>query len=216
MNSAAAGSLTSPLLPPLYGELTCLIVDMTLPPAASLVLEEKAKQSFGMHIEVDLCLIGKKGAQFFRSYGGNVVAANDNASEAPEMSDLIGSIKVMLDSFVDGLLDTATNKFLVLGVKALWTTPTANAVDLRFEVRETSASRGIFTPAADSTSRIQLDDGTAFAANGEIWRSLGTGHRLVEPDSNEFIRINYSSGAAAGGTVDVVIYALVEEGVEAE
>lgn len=56
-------------------------------------------------IEVDLCLIGKKGAQFFRSYGGNVVAASDNSSEAPEMADLIGSIKVMLDSFVSGDID---------------------------------------------------------------------------------------------------------------
>ena len=57
------------------------------------------------NIEVDLCLIGNKGAQFFRSYGGRVVAASSHVSETPAMSDLIGSIKVMLDAFEDGSVD---------------------------------------------------------------------------------------------------------------
>jgi F-type H+-transporting ATPase subunit gamma len=56
-------------------------------------------------IEVDLCLIGNKGAQFFKSYGGNVVAASSHQSEEPAMSDLIGSIKVMLDAFEEGRVD---------------------------------------------------------------------------------------------------------------
>ena len=56
-------------------------------------------------IEFDLCLIGNKGAQFFRSYGGNVVAASSHVSEAPQMSDLVGSIKVMLDAFTEGDVD---------------------------------------------------------------------------------------------------------------
>jgi F-type H+-transporting ATPase subunit gamma len=55
--------------------------------------------------EVDLCLVGNKGAQFFRSYGGNVVAASSHVSETPEISDLIGSIKVMLDGFEEGRVD---------------------------------------------------------------------------------------------------------------
>lgn len=55
--------------------------------------------------EIDLCLIGNKGAQFFKSYGGNVVAASSHLSEQPAMSDLIGSIKVMLDSFEEGKID---------------------------------------------------------------------------------------------------------------
>jgi F-type H+-transporting ATPase subunit gamma len=46
-----------------------------------------------------------KGAQFFRSYGGNVVAASSHVSENPAMSDLIGSIKVMLDAFASGKVD---------------------------------------------------------------------------------------------------------------
>jgi F-type H+-transporting ATPase subunit gamma len=56
-------------------------------------------------VEVDLCLIGNKGAQFFRSYGGNVVAASSHVSENPVMTDLIGSIKVMLDAFEAGRVD---------------------------------------------------------------------------------------------------------------
>ncbi|MDZ7686750.1 MAG: F0F1 ATP synthase subunit gamma [Gammaproteobacteria bacterium] len=63
------------------------------------------KQWTDENIEVDLCLIGNKGAQFFRSYGGNVVAASSHTSEEPAMSDLIGSIKVMLDAFEEGRVD---------------------------------------------------------------------------------------------------------------
>ena len=66
-------------------------------------------------IEYDLCLIGNKGAQFFKSYGGNVVAASSHVSETPQVSDLIGSIKVMLDGFEEGQLDKvflANNVFI--------------------------------------------------------------------------------------------------------
>ena len=53
----------------------------------------------------ELCLIGNKGAQFFRSYGGKVVAATSHLSEEPAVSDLIGSIRVMLDAFIKGQVD---------------------------------------------------------------------------------------------------------------
>lgn len=56
-------------------------------------------------VEADLCLVGNKGAQFFRSYGGNVVAASSNQSERPAVGDLIGSIKVMLDAFEESRVD---------------------------------------------------------------------------------------------------------------
>lgn len=74
-------------------------------------------------IEYDLCLIGNKGAQFFRSYGGNVVAASSHVSESPQVSDLIGSIKVMLDAFEEGKVDKiylANNVF----VNTMTQTPT--------------------------------------------------------------------------------------------
>ena len=63
------------------------------------------KEWADQEVEVDLCLVGNKGAQFFRSYGGHVVAATSHKSETPSITDLIGSIKVMLDSFEEGKLD---------------------------------------------------------------------------------------------------------------
>ena len=74
-------------------------------------------------VECDLCLIGNKGAQFFRSYGGNVVASSSHVSDTPQVSDLIGSIKVMLDSFDEGRIDKiylANNVF----VNTMTQTPT--------------------------------------------------------------------------------------------
>lgn len=55
--------------------------------------------------EVDLCLIGAKAASFFKSVGGNVVAAKSHLGDEFNAADLIGSIKVMLDAFEQGKLD---------------------------------------------------------------------------------------------------------------
>ncbi len=57
------------------------------------------------NVETELCVIGSKGAAFFRSYGGNVVAAISNLGEQPALSDLIGSVKVMLDGYQEGRID---------------------------------------------------------------------------------------------------------------
>ena len=56
-------------------------------------------------VEIDLCLIGNKGIQFFRTYGGRILAATQNIGESPEVADLIGSIKVILDAFEEGKVD---------------------------------------------------------------------------------------------------------------
>jgi len=56
-------------------------------------------------VEIDLCLIGAKAAAFFNSYGGNVVAAVRDLGEEPSVSDLIGSMKVMLDGYSNGKID---------------------------------------------------------------------------------------------------------------
>jgi len=53
-------------------------------------------------VAVDLCLLGSKGVQFFRSYDVNVVAAASNIGENPRVADLVGSIKIMLDAFEKG------------------------------------------------------------------------------------------------------------------
>lgn len=66
-------------------------------------------------VEVDFCVVGGKGASFFRSYGGNVVAAISKLGEEPSLNDLIGSVKVMLDAYSDGRIDRlylVSNKFV--------------------------------------------------------------------------------------------------------
>lgn len=59
----------------------------------------------GKGVEIDLAVVGAKGASFFRSFGGNVVAAISHLGEAPAIGDLIGSIKVMLDAYLNGRID---------------------------------------------------------------------------------------------------------------
>jgi F-type H+-transporting ATPase subunit gamma len=56
-------------------------------------------------IEVDLCLIGAKGVQFFRSLNVNVVGAATHLGEDPKVADLIGSIRIMLDAYTEGRVD---------------------------------------------------------------------------------------------------------------
>ncbi len=56
-------------------------------------------------IEVDLCLIGAKGVQFFRSLNVNVVGAATHLGEDPKVADLVGSIKIMLDAYIEGRID---------------------------------------------------------------------------------------------------------------
>ena len=53
----------------------------------------------------DLCVVGNKGAAFFGSFGGNIVATMKNLGDAPASSDLIGGVKVMLDAYEEGKID---------------------------------------------------------------------------------------------------------------
>ena len=56
-------------------------------------------------VEVDICALGSKAITFFKSYGGNVVAPKNQLGDTPEIADLIGSVKLMLDSFAEGKVD---------------------------------------------------------------------------------------------------------------
>jgi F-type H+-transporting ATPase subunit gamma len=56
-------------------------------------------------VQIDICTIGAKSASFFNSYGGHVVATARNIGEKPELKDVIGAVKVMLDSYVAGTID---------------------------------------------------------------------------------------------------------------
>ncbi|MFD2230048.1 F0F1 ATP synthase subunit gamma [Alkalimarinus sediminis] len=56
-------------------------------------------------VEIDVCAIGQKAVSLFKSYGGNVVAALSHLGDQPSAADLIGSVKVMLDSYDEGRID---------------------------------------------------------------------------------------------------------------
>jgi len=65
--------------------------------------------------DIELCLIGSKAQGFFKRIGAKIVAQTSHLGDAPSVNDLIGSIKVMLDAYLDGKLDAlyiASNKFV--------------------------------------------------------------------------------------------------------
>lgn len=63
------------------------------------------KQWHEQGIGIDVCTIGKKALAFFRRVGGNVVGSTTDIGDAPELSTLLGSIKIMLDKYEAGDID---------------------------------------------------------------------------------------------------------------
>jgi len=63
------------------------------------------KQWNEKNIEIDLCTVGTKATGFFRRLGSQIVADAGHLGDAPEIEDLIGTVKVMLDAFDKGTID---------------------------------------------------------------------------------------------------------------
>ncbi len=63
------------------------------------------KDAHHQDIEVDLCTFGSKAIGFFKRLGGNIVAEASQLGYAPDVSDIIGPVKVMLDSYSEGNTD---------------------------------------------------------------------------------------------------------------
>ena len=55
--------------------------------------------------EIDVVCIGNKAAAFFRRLKVNLVAAQPGLGDKPQLSKLIGTVKVMLDSYTEGKID---------------------------------------------------------------------------------------------------------------
>ena len=55
--------------------------------------------------DVSYSVIGNKGASFFKSFGGHVMASKSGLGDKPHVTDLIGSVKVMLDAYEQGDID---------------------------------------------------------------------------------------------------------------
>jgi len=66
-------------------------------------------------IEVDVCAIGSKAERYFTRLDVNLVAQVSHLGDSPEINDVIGSIKIMLDNYIEGNIDElhlAENKFI--------------------------------------------------------------------------------------------------------
>jgi F-type H+-transporting ATPase subunit gamma len=55
--------------------------------------------------QVSLCIIGSKGLAFFRRLGVQILANVSGLGDRPHVTDLIGTVKVMLDAYSSGELD---------------------------------------------------------------------------------------------------------------
>ena len=65
-------------------------------------------------VAVDLCVLGNKAQAFFRRLG-NITASLTDLGDSPHLTDLIGTIKVMLDAYEAGQIDQlllAENEFI--------------------------------------------------------------------------------------------------------
>jgi F-type H+-transporting ATPase subunit gamma len=56
-------------------------------------------------VDIEICTVGARAATFFNNYGGKVVASVKNLGDTPEISDVIGSVKVLLDKYDNGEID---------------------------------------------------------------------------------------------------------------
>ncbi len=66
-------------------------------------------------VEIDICTVGSKASAFFGSRSGDVVATVRDLGDSPSTQALVGSVKVMLDSYEEKRIDRlflAGNKFL--------------------------------------------------------------------------------------------------------
>ena len=57
-------------------------------------------------LEIDLTLIGSKSNAFFKRLGGNITATATHLGDTPSIVELIGTVKVMLDNYEAGNIDS--------------------------------------------------------------------------------------------------------------
>ncbi len=69
-----------------------------------LLREIKGQQAEG--VDVAFCTIGNKALGFFSRFGGNLMSQAVHMGDAPHIEDLIGTVKVMLDAYEAGELDS--------------------------------------------------------------------------------------------------------------
>lgn len=77
------------------------------------VADMKAHHDKG--VEIDVVAVGRKAVDYFRRQNANIVAEASQLGDSPHITDLIGSVKVMLDAFTEGKIDAlylVSNEFV--------------------------------------------------------------------------------------------------------
>ncbi len=66
-------------------------------------------------VEVDVSIIGKKALSFFKRFSANIVSEAIDLGDTPQLEEIIGAIKVMMDSYMEGNIDrliVVSNEFV--------------------------------------------------------------------------------------------------------
>lgn len=79
----------------------CGGLNLNLFKAATAAISDAQDTGAGVKYSV----FGNKGVAFFKRHGGKVVATSTDLGDKPELTDLIGGVKVMLDAYENGELD---------------------------------------------------------------------------------------------------------------
>jgi len=121
-------------------------------------------------VEIDICAIGQKGVSFFNTFGGNVVAAKTHLGDAPEVNDLIGSVKVMLDAFDNGEIDRlylAGNDF----VNTMTQKPTVRQL-LPLAAEEDEALKGHWDYIYEPDAKLLLNDMLVRYIESQVYQAV--------------------------------------------
>jgi F-type H+-transporting ATPase subunit gamma len=63
------------------------------------------KEWSGKKATIEVCTIGSKGFNFCKRIGSKIVSHVSHLGDTPELADLIGTVKIMLDAYTKGELD---------------------------------------------------------------------------------------------------------------
>jgi F-type H+-transporting ATPase subunit gamma len=110
---------------------------------------------------ISYSLIGTKAQSFFKSFGGNVISATEKLGDDPSIEQLVGSMKILLDSFSEGEIDKvylASNSF----VKTMTQDPEINQLLPLSKIEDEEEEQSKDTPRWDyiyepDDSRVLLD-----------------------------------------------------------
>ena len=111
--------------------------------------------------KISYSLIGTKAQSFFKSFGGNVISATEKLGDDPSIEQLVGSMKILLDSFSEGEIDKvylASNSF----VNTMTQDPEINQLLPLSKIEEEEEEQSKDTPRWDyiyepDDSRVLLD-----------------------------------------------------------